>query len=163
MGTKNSSGLFFFCFVSRCDEPCPDGTHGQNCASSCRCQNGGTCSPIDGKCFCTSGWTVMKNPSPSAFFFPWFYFIIHLICMFFSLVGCSLLLPAFVLLYYRVKCAPIHARMALGVPSALNAVPVTTMPVVITLTAHATACPATAAIKSVYYLIIHSLFFFSRH
>jgi hypothetical protein len=65
---------------------------------------------------------------------------------------------------YRVKCAPIHARMALGVPSALNAVPVTTMHVVITLTALATACPATVAIKLVYYyLIIHSLSFFKCH
>lgn len=47
----------------------------------------------------------------------------------------------------RVKCAPIHARMELGVPNALNVVPVTTMPVVITLTAHATACPAIEAIN----------------
>lgn len=46
----------------RCDEPCPDGTHGQNCSSNCRCQNGGTCSPIDGKCFCTPGWTVSYPP-----------------------------------------------------------------------------------------------------
>jgi hypothetical protein len=49
--------------------------------------------------------------------------------------------------YYRVKCAPIHARMVLGVPSALNVVPVTTMPVVITLMARVTACRATVAIK----------------
>ena len=42
----------------RCEEPCPDGTHGQNCSDSCRCQNGGTCNPINGKCFCNDGWTV---------------------------------------------------------------------------------------------------------
>lgn len=47
----------------------------------------------------------------------------------------------------RVKCAPIHVRMEVGVPNALNVVPVTTMPVVITLTDRATVCPAIGAIK----------------
>ena len=42
----------------RCDDPCPDGTHGQNCASNCRCQNDGTCNPMNGNCFCKDGWTV---------------------------------------------------------------------------------------------------------
>ena len=50
--------LIFLFSIQRCDDPCPDGTHGQNCASNCRCQNDGTCNPIDGNCFCKDGWTV---------------------------------------------------------------------------------------------------------
>lgn len=73
--------LLLFC---RCDEPCPDGTHGQNCASSCRCQNGGTCSPIDGKCFCTSGWTVMKN-CPRLPHLPFFFVLSALVISLFLL------------------------------------------------------------------------------
>ena len=42
----------------RCEEPCPAGTHGLGCGNRCRCQNGGTCNPITGACFCTQGWTV---------------------------------------------------------------------------------------------------------
>ena len=77
----------------RCEEPCPDGTHGQNCASSCRCQNGGTCSPIDGKCFCTSGWTVMKKFVTIRFILITIF--MYSISFFSSFVG-LFLLPAFV-------------------------------------------------------------------
>ena len=41
-----------------CDEPCPPGTHGSDCKSSCQCQNGGTCHPVHGQCYCPRGWTV---------------------------------------------------------------------------------------------------------
>ncbi len=47
--------------VHRCDEPCPPGTHGEECKSSCQCQNGGSCHPVDGKCYCPKGWTVMNS------------------------------------------------------------------------------------------------------
>ena len=42
----------------RCDEPCPPGTHGSKCESTCQCQNGGSCHPVSGKCYCPKGWTV---------------------------------------------------------------------------------------------------------
>ena len=35
---------------------CPKGTFGQNCSSSCTCQNGGTCWE-NGFCFCLKGWS----------------------------------------------------------------------------------------------------------
>jgi hypothetical protein len=50
----NLKDLVFF----RCDEPCPPGTHGTECKSSCQCQNGGSCHPVTGKCYCPKGWTV---------------------------------------------------------------------------------------------------------
>lgn len=43
----------------RCNDLCPAGKHGNECKSECRCQNGGTCSPTDGECFCTPGWMVI--------------------------------------------------------------------------------------------------------
>ena len=43
---------------NRCDEPCPPGTHGSKCESTCQCQNGGSCHPVSGKCYCPKGWTV---------------------------------------------------------------------------------------------------------
>lgn len=42
---------------NRCEERCPDGTHGENCGSTCRCQNGGKCNPENGRCECPPGWT----------------------------------------------------------------------------------------------------------
>ena len=54
----------------------------------------------------------------------------------------------------REKCAPIHARMALGVRSALNVVPVTTTLAATTSMERATACPATEATKSVKYFFL---------
>ena len=44
------SGLF------QCQEQCPYGRYGHNCQQLCRCQNGGTCDPIDGRCTCPPGW-----------------------------------------------------------------------------------------------------------
>lgn len=38
-----------------CSVTCPEGKHGANCSSSCRCKNGAQCSPVDGSCFCTPG------------------------------------------------------------------------------------------------------------
>ena len=34
---------------------CPQGTYGQACNSLCRCQNGGSCDPVTGKCLCPPG------------------------------------------------------------------------------------------------------------
>ena len=44
--------------LRRCEDRCPEGKHGEECLSECRCQNGGTCNPTSGKCYCTPGWTV---------------------------------------------------------------------------------------------------------
>jgi len=44
--------------LCRCEDRCPEGKHGEECLSECRCQNGGTCNPTSGKCYCTPGWTV---------------------------------------------------------------------------------------------------------
>ena len=52
--------IFFVQNLNRCDEPCPPGTHGSKCQSSCQCQNGGSCHPVSGKCYCPKGWTVSK-------------------------------------------------------------------------------------------------------
>lgn len=38
-----------------CSVTCPEGKHGANCSSSCRCKNGAQCSPVDGSCFCSPG------------------------------------------------------------------------------------------------------------
>lgn len=34
---------------------CPQGSYGQACNSLCRCQNGGSCDPVTGKCLCPPG------------------------------------------------------------------------------------------------------------
>lgn len=47
--------------LRRCDDLCPLGKHGEECKSECRCQNGGSCSPLTGECYCTPGWTVMRD------------------------------------------------------------------------------------------------------
>ena len=36
---------------------CPFGKYGKECKKSCRCANGASCDPYDGKCTCTRGWT----------------------------------------------------------------------------------------------------------
>lgn len=36
---------------------CPLGKWGRDCEIDCKCQNGATCDPFDGKCMCTRGWT----------------------------------------------------------------------------------------------------------
>ncbi|OQR78909.1 multiple epidermal growth factor domains protein 10-like, partial [Tropilaelaps mercedesae] len=48
------------------------GTHGDGCSSQCQCQNGGSCNPISGNCFCLEGWTgaVCAVPCPSGFYGP---------------------------------------------------------------------------------------------
>lgn len=38
-----------------CSVPCPAGTHGGNCSSSCNCKNRAQCSPVDGSCACKPG------------------------------------------------------------------------------------------------------------
>ncbi|KAL0115633.1 hypothetical protein PUN28_010860 [Cardiocondyla obscurior] len=40
-----------------CDFRCPLGKWGRDCEMDCKCQNGATCDPFDGKCMCTRGWT----------------------------------------------------------------------------------------------------------
>ncbi|TTF71933.1 Multiple epidermal growth factor-like domains protein 10 [Bagarius yarrelli] len=39
-----------------CNEVCPSGKFGKNCAWTCTCTNNGTCNPIDGSCQCYPGW-----------------------------------------------------------------------------------------------------------
>ena len=56
--------IHFYIF-DRCDEPCPPGTHGSKCESTCQCQNGGSCHPVSGKCYCPKGWTVSNNTNVS--------------------------------------------------------------------------------------------------
>lgn len=55
--------------VFRCDDLCPIGKHGTACKSECRCQNGGSCDPETGYCFCKDGWTgaVCANRCPFGF------------------------------------------------------------------------------------------------
>lgn len=55
-----------------CDDPCPIGTHGSECKSDCRCQNGGTCDQETGECYCKPGWigTVCANRCPFGFWGP---------------------------------------------------------------------------------------------
>lgn len=42
----------FFIFIA-----CPTGFWGPDCFHSCNCHNGAMCSPYDGECRCTHGWT----------------------------------------------------------------------------------------------------------
>lgn len=39
-----------------CSVPCPPGTWGFGCNSSCQCAHEGVCSPQTGACTCTPGW-----------------------------------------------------------------------------------------------------------
>lgn len=41
---------------SNCENPCDPGIYGQDCKSSCTCQNGAKCNPIDGECTCLPGY-----------------------------------------------------------------------------------------------------------
>ncbi|CAG0898556.1 unnamed protein product [Darwinula stevensoni] len=43
----------FYC----CKMQCRPGSYGEDCDVECLCENGGTCSPIDGNCTCNDGWT----------------------------------------------------------------------------------------------------------
>ncbi|CAG0889469.1 unnamed protein product [Darwinula stevensoni] len=40
----------------KCEEPCPEGTFGPDCAMNCTCLNEGVCHADDGKCVCPFGW-----------------------------------------------------------------------------------------------------------
>lgn len=40
----------------RCDYKCSNETFGQNCRNPCKCENGGTCDYITGKCKCQLGY-----------------------------------------------------------------------------------------------------------
>ncbi|XP_041277214.1 tyrosine-protein kinase receptor Tie-1 isoform X4 [Onychostruthus taczanowskii] len=40
---------------SRCDQACPSGFYGPDCALECTCQNGGSCNRFSG-CVCPAGW-----------------------------------------------------------------------------------------------------------
>ncbi|KAI8500734.1 hypothetical protein Bbelb_215520 [Branchiostoma belcheri] len=46
--------------LDSCNETCPEGRYGSGCAESCSCENGGTCSPIDGTCSCLPGKTLFR-------------------------------------------------------------------------------------------------------
>lgn len=46
------------CWLSQghnCSVPCPAGTYGVNCSTSCKCKNRAQCSPVDGSCSCQPG------------------------------------------------------------------------------------------------------------
>ena len=58
MISRHNDEYRFVCVFFRCEDPCPNGKHGEECGSECRCQNGGTCDSSTGKCYCTPGWTV---------------------------------------------------------------------------------------------------------
>ena len=47
-----------------CAVPCAAGTYGPNCSSVCSCNNGGTCSPVDGSCTCKEGDARLSQPIP---------------------------------------------------------------------------------------------------
>lgn len=47
-----------------CTVPCAAGTYGSNCSSVCSCNNGGTCSPVDGSCTCKEGNVPASPPHP---------------------------------------------------------------------------------------------------
>lgn len=48
------------CFPRRCQDECPVGTYGPQCAHKCDCQNGAKCYHINGACLCNEGF---KGPS----------------------------------------------------------------------------------------------------
>lgn len=56
--TYNSQIIYPF---FSCDDFCPPGKHGDECKSECKCQNGGSCNPTTGKCYCAPGWMVNIN------------------------------------------------------------------------------------------------------
>lgn len=47
-----------------CTIPCEAGTYGTNCSSVCNCKNDGTCSPVDGLCYCKEGKQNSHLTSP---------------------------------------------------------------------------------------------------
>ena len=44
-------------FLCVCVLACPEGQYGVECMQQCRCENAASCSPVDGTCTCTAGWT----------------------------------------------------------------------------------------------------------
>lgn len=59
--------VLYYIIFCRCEDECPLGKHGAECKSECRCQNGGTCDPKFGKCFCEPGWTGLVCASKCPF------------------------------------------------------------------------------------------------
>lgn len=55
MGQPSSKIYLLLLQGEVCAVPCAAGTYGPNCSSICSCNNGGTCSPIDGSCTCKEG------------------------------------------------------------------------------------------------------------
>lgn len=51
---------FLFWHRPRCQDECPVGTYGPQCAHKCDCQNGAKCYHINGACLCNEGF---KGPS----------------------------------------------------------------------------------------------------
>lgn len=50
----------FLSHQHRCQDECPVGTYGPQCAHKCDCQNGAKCYHINGACLCNEGF---KGPS----------------------------------------------------------------------------------------------------
>ena len=53
-------GLLRLTVFHRCQDECPVGTYGPQCAHKCDCQNGAKCYHINGACLCNEGF---KGPS----------------------------------------------------------------------------------------------------
>lgn len=51
---------------TNCEQSCSYGTYGIDCASTCQCMNGASCSTVDGSCICSKGWagTTCGMPCP---------------------------------------------------------------------------------------------------
>lgn len=47
-----------------CLIPCPTGTYGPSCNSTCQCANDATCDSQWGTCFCLSGWKGVHCEDP---------------------------------------------------------------------------------------------------
>lgn len=55
-----TSPPLLFLYHPRCQDECPVGTYGPQCAHKCDCQNGAKCYHINGACLCNEGF---KGPS----------------------------------------------------------------------------------------------------
>ena len=47
-------------------QACPAGRYGQDCSEVCKCQNGGRCDAVSGRCECGAGWrgALCDDPCP---------------------------------------------------------------------------------------------------
>lgn len=52
-----SENIFLPGLLTRCQDECPVGTFGIQCAEICQCMNGGKCYHISGECLCEPGYT----------------------------------------------------------------------------------------------------------